>query len=171
MSNQERPGNNLTTRAHNRGRTPVHQSAPSQRQPAPAANVAVAMANTPAQNQGQGIPRTVFECIVCYESLDSAAPVTEQNNGDNNDGAMQNQHNQNPNVAPVAAAAAGGQDADPIAIPMPLVNPIRRRQPASGAALRRENALAQIDPTEIVTTSCGHMYHRYCLQKWFNEQG
>lgn len=33
------------------------------------------------------------------------------------------------------------------------------------------NKLRNLDVREIVTTVCGHMYHSYCVQKWFAEQG
>jgi hypothetical protein len=87
-----------------------------------------------------------FECVVCLENL--ANPTSLGENEDNS-------QEQTGDVGVVATTAAGAASA--------------ARARATAAA--KKKALLAIDHREIASTNCGHIFHKYCITKWFNLQG
>ncbi|ODN04713.1 hypothetical protein Ocin01_01981 [Orchesella cincta] len=86
--------------------------------------------------------------VVCLESLDAPAS-TELG---------------------VNQAPAEGQAAPPAnnGIPVPGSSRGSRANPRGRKA---QPLLHNLCLTDVVTTHCGHLYHRVCLEKWFSEQG
>ncbi|CAL8119246.1 unnamed protein product [Orchesella dallaii] len=88
-----------------------------------------------------------FECTVCLETLDAPASI---------DVAV------NP---PEGAAGRSPQNED-----MPMPGPSRGGRGGARGRNKRP-ALHTLSLTDVVTTHCGHLYHRVCLEKWFSEKG
>jgi len=151
-----------------------HNSPPAPPPPTPPRRVErvnavplVDISGTPAPPVAKEVVPAVkgsFECVVCMECLSAPATIMENN---------QNQ----PNAADNPGAQGGFPELGVFAINLiaefngdiNIENPIYANFPRPG---RRSTVnLAQINPRDIMTTPCGHMYHAYCIQKWFAEQG
>jgi len=100
----------------------------------------------------------VFECAICMERLSCPATIIENNDNQ-----------------PNAANNPGEQGEDPGLGVLEIIDDIEYRvfyNPNIPRPRRRIAVnLADVNPKEIMATPCGHMYHHYCIQKWFNEQG
>jgi len=125
---------------------------------------------TPAQpvaNELVPLVKGNFECVVCMEFLSAPATIMENN---------QNQ----PNAADNPGVQGGFPELGVFAINLLAefngdMNIDHHHHMAYAnfprPGRRSTVNLAQINPLDVMTTPCGHMYHAYCIQKWFAEQG
>jgi hypothetical protein len=87
-----------------------------------------------------------FECAVCLENLASPTTILEENE------AAYDARIAAVNLMNAAMEGNVGADGQ-VVIDPPAVS-----------------ALRDINPREIAATNCGHIYHKYCIEKWFSDQ-
>jgi hypothetical protein len=135
---------------------------------------AAAPANSPAAARAPAPPpmnhalnrsvnnRVNLECIVCLENLDSAATVMEEPGNEVQEGAGDEQRQMLVNDFAAIMGYPGGIR-NPFYGPQgPIIPPNVNGRIRVG---RGGVVLADIDPREIAATPCGHMYHKYCIER------